>query len=349
MLRGKFDQFNRNVPFSALGQALDSLARQWMTLDDEALDAWRRRLNEALETDGQLILEMAPALSPIIGDQPPLPKLSTAAAKQRLKGLFHRVLSALKQNGQPLILFLDDLQWADQTTLELLETVSGRIPNVLVLGAYRQNEVEAGHPLLTSLQTIERQGCPVTRLTLSPLGESDLNDLVADALDETPEAAMPLARLLLQRTGGNPFFVGQMLTQIHRQGLIRTDRGEISYDIDAIEAAALTDDVVEFMMGRLVEQPIATRETLGLAACIGNRFELLDLATASALSPDDLSKALWLALREGFILPTGEGCGRHDLVDLMRQPGVGFRFLHDRVQQAAYELISEDTRAHIIG
>lgn len=344
-LRGKFDQFNRNVPFSALGQALDALARQWLVLDDATLDGWRSRLDGALGSEGRLILEMAPALAPIVGEQPQLPTLSAAAAKQRLKGLFLRVLTALRQDGQPLVLFLDDLQWADQPTLELLETVSGQIAGLLFIGAYRANEVDRGHPLLGSLQAMERNGCPLTRLTLAVLKESDLIELVADALDDSLELATPLARLLQQRTGGNPFFVAQMLSDIHRQGLIGTEAGRVSYDIDHIQATVLTDDVVEFMMGRLSDQRPETQQTLGLAACLGNRFKLMDLATASALGPEELSKALWPALREGLVLPECDGCGRPDLVDLMQQADVGFRFLHDRVQQAAYELIPADMRA----
>jgi len=348
-IKGKFDQFNRNIPFSAFLQAFRDLMGQLLGESDADLANWRGKILEAVGESGQVIIEVIPELERIIGEQPPVPELSGSAVQNRFNLLFGKFVRVFTTKEHPLVVFLDDLQWADSASLNLLKLLmdDSEVGYLLVLGAYRDNEVFPAHPLMLTLDEITKQGAKIDTLTLAPLDEVDITRLVADTLLCSVEIAAPLSRLVYQKTQGNPFFTTQFLKGLHEDGYI-TFQAEARYwqcDLTQIRQLALTDDVVAFMVGRLRKLPEATQEVLKLAACIGNQFDLATLAVVCEGSQEEVATDLWRGLQEGFVIPESETYKFFQLQqnENNRVEGVtvGYRFLHDRVQQAAYSLIPE--------
>lgn len=351
-IKGKFDQFNRNVPFSAFVQAFRSLMRQLLGESNTALGAWKENILEAVGTSGQVIIEVIPELQHIIGAQPTVPELSGNAAQNRFNLLFRKFLRVFTTKEHPLAIFLDDLQWADSASLNLLkllmeESESGYL---LLLGAYRDNEVFPAHPLMLAFDEIGKQGTQLNTLTLATLAQPDITRLVADTLRCSTEIATPLSQLVYQKTQGNPFFATQFLQGLHAEGSIVFDleAGYWQCDLAQVKQLTLTDDVVEFMVGRLRKLPEATQEVLKLAACIGNRFNLETLAAICEGRKDEVATDLWTVLRDGFVIPESETY-KFFQVEQREDKGaddisVEYRFLHDRVQQASYSLIPEDQK-----
>ena len=350
-IKGKFDQFNRNIPFSAFVQAFRDLMGQLLGESDADLAEWKRQILEAVGENGQVIIDAIPSLENIIGPQPSIPELSGSAAQNRFNLLFGKFVRVFTTPDHPLAIFLDDLQWADSASLNLLkllvsESASGYL---LVLGAYRDNEVFAAHPLMLTLDEIAKQGAPLNTLTLRPLGQTDITHLVADTLLCSSEIAASLAELVYQKTQGNPFFTTQFLQGLHEEGCIIFDVGERYWKCDLVQVRqfALTDDVVEFMVRRLQKLPEATQELLKLAACIGNQFDLATLSIVSECSETDVASILWKALQEGFVLPTNEVYKFYQSAEgecqspVMNEQSPNYKFLHDRVQQASYALIAD--------
>ncbi|MCG8367786.1 MAG: AAA family ATPase, partial [Pseudanabaenales cyanobacterium] len=350
-IQGKFDQFNRNVPFSAFVQAFRSLMGQLLGESDAALATWKEKILDAMGANGQVILEVIPELERIIDKQPVVPKLSGSAAQNRFNLLFGRFVRVFTSPEHPLVIFLDDLQWADSASLNLLkllmnESVSGYL---LVLGSYRDNEVYLAHPLMLALDEIGKQKAHVNTLTLKPLEQFDINQLVADTLLCPTDIAAPFSQLVYQKTQGNPFFVTQFLTGLYEDSYISFDLevGHWQCDLNQVRQLALTDDVVEFMVNRLRKLPPATQNVLKLAACIGNHFDLEILSVVNEAAQDEVALDLWQALQEGLLIPESE---TYKFFQEHETPGgresldvsVSYRFLHDRVQQAAYSLIGVD-------
>ena len=349
VIEGKFDQFNRNMPFSAFLQAFRSLIRQLLSQSDAELNAWKTKILAALEESGQVIIDVIPELSVIIGQQPPIPELSGSAAQNRFNLLFGRFMRVFTTKEQPLVIFLDDLQWADSASLNLLKLLmeESEVGHLLVLGAYRDNEVFPAHPLMLSLAELEKNRALITTITLKPLALNHINQLIAETLSCDLDIAQPLTELVYQKTQGNPFFTTQFLKGLQEDKLIVFNHSLGSWECDLVPVreAALTNDVVEFMVGRLQKLPEATQAVLKLAACIGNQFDLLTLAVVRKASPAEVGADLWRALSEGFVMPVSEtykffqGDGQEEME--MEMVAVSYRFLHDRVQQAAYALIPE--------
>ncbi|MEG4029818.1 MULTISPECIES: AAA family ATPase [unclassified Microcoleus] len=351
--KGKFDQFNRNIPFSAFVQAFRDLMTQLLSESDLQIQAWKTKILAALGDNGQVIIEVIPELERIIGEQPPAPELSGIAAQNLFNLLFQKFISVFTTKEHPLVMFLDDLQWADSASLKLMQLLIGesQSSHLLLIGAYRDNEVSAAHPLMLTLDEVTKTGATVNTITLAPLARTSLNQLVADTLTCSPKLAEPLTELVYQKTKGNPFFATQFLKALHQDGLIIFDvkSGYWQCDISKITEAALTDDVVEFMAQQLQKLPVETQSVLKLAACIGNQFDLTTLAIVSQISETETATALWKTLQEGFVLPQSEiykfYVGEEDNIDRATSQTVSYRFLHDRVQQAAYSLIPEEERA----
>jgi predicted ATPase len=255
----------------------------------------------------------------------------------------------------PLVMFLDDLQWADSASLRLMQLLVAESATgyLLVIGAYRDNEVFAAHPLMLTLDAMAKAGATVNTLTLEPLSSESLNHLVADTLNCDPSWARPLADLVAQKTQGNPFFATQFLKALHQDGLIEFDRvaGYWQCDIVRVREAALTDDVVEFMALQLQKLPPGTQNVLKLAACVGNQFDLGTLAVVSQQLETETAADLWKALQEGLILPESEVykfyMGRERREETENSEVVNYKFLHDRVQQAAYSLIPQQERSRV--
>lgn len=332
-ISGKHDQFQRDIPFSAFIQAFRQLANQILSEPEAQVGRWRTDLLSALGNNAQVVMDVIPELELILGGQPPVPELGPSEAQNRFIMCMQRFIGVFARREHPLVIFLDDLQWADAPSLQLLWTLASqaRTPFLLLLGAYRDNEVFPGHPLLLTVNRLLDSGVTVQTVSLTPLGYTDLRQLAADTLRRTPAEVDELTRLIEEKTGGNPFFVSQMLKELHVRGVFRLDPGSGGWlwDMAGIRAMQLSDNVVDLMAGRIGRLDLRTRQVLRLAACIGNRFELSMLAAVREQSVEDTSESLWEALRTGLLIPAGST----------------FRFLHDRVQQAAYSLIPQEDLA----
>jgi predicted ATPase/signal transduction histidine kinase len=354
-IKGKFDQFNRHIPFSAFVQAFRDLMGQLLSASDQQLKNWQTQILQAVGDNGQVIIEVIPELEKIIGPQPPALELSGTAAQNRFDLLFQNFIHVFTKPEHPLVMFLDDLQWADSASLRLMQLLVAESATgyLLVIGAYRDNEVFAAHPLMLTLDAMAKAGATVNTLTLEPLSSESLNHLVAGTLNCDPYWARPLADLAAQKTQGNPFFATQFLKALHQDGLIEFDRvaGYWQCDIVRVLEAALTDDVVEFMALQLQKLPPGTQNVLKLAACVGNQFDLGTLAVVSQQLEMETAADLWKALQEGLILPESQiykfYMGRERREETENSEVVNYKFLHDRVQQAAYSLIPEQERSRV--
>ena len=330
---GKFDQYKRDIPYATLAQAFQSLVRRILGRDETELNRWRHALLEALGPDGQLMINLIPDLAAIIGEQPPTPDLPPQEARNRFQMVFRRFLSAFAEAEHPLALFLDDLQWLDAATLELLEHLVAEpdVRHVLLIGAYRANELDPSHALVRTLERIRNAGASIQEIALKPLAAGDVRRLIADALRTKPENVRPLTKLVFEKTAGNAFFVNQFITTLAEDGLLAFDseRRAWKWDIDRIRARGFTDNVADLMAAKLERLPKATQEALGLLACLGNVASLATIDLISGTERGAVHAALWQAIRVGLIY---------------RLDGA-YVFIHDRVQEAAYALIPESERA----
>ena len=351
-IKGKFDQFNRNIPFSAFVIAFRDLMGQLLGESDAELAVWKSQILDAVGENGQVIIDVIPELERIIDTQPAVTELSGIAAQNRFNLLFGKFVQVFTTKEHPLVIFLDDLQWADSGSLNLLKLLinESEVGYLLVLGAYRDNEVFPAHPLMLTLDEINKHGANIETLTLAPLSEKDITRLVAETLLCSTELAAPLSQLVYQKTKGNPFFTTQFLKGLYEDGYItfNTEAGYWQCNLSQLRQLALTDDVVEFMVGRLQKLPEANQNVLKLAACIGNSFDLAILAVVCEQTQESVAENLWCALQEGFVIPNSDTYkffqGEEQQQKSVEKISVNYRFLHDRVQQAAYSLIPQERK-----
>ena len=330
---GKFDALKRDIPYATLVQALSELVRHMLRSPEPELERWRAALRQALGECAGLMVQALPQLELVLGPQPPVPELPLAEAQHRLHRTFCRLVDVFAHPEHPLVLLLDDLQWADPASLLLLRHLLAdpASRSLLLLGAYRDNEVEDSHPLSQLLEELRALGVPLCTLLLGPLPLQEVERFVADALGTGQ--AQPLARLAHEKTGGNPFFLGQFLTLLADAGLLTLDVEQRAWrwDLAGIQAQGFTENVLDLMERKLRRLPPATQQVLKLAACIGHRFSPSLLALASGAPQAELEQRLHEPLREG----------------LVQHQGASYAFAHDRVRQAAYELMAPEQRADV--
>jgi len=359
-IAGKFDQFKRNIPYASMIQAFQELMRQLLTESSEKIAIWKTKLLEALGSNGSVIINVIPEVELIIGFQPDVPQLGPSESQNRFNRVFQQFIHVFTKPEHPLVVFLDDLQWADSASLKLIQLLVTDPDSqyLLLIGAYRDNEVSPTHPLMQTLEEIESFGAIVNNIILQPLDIGNVSQLVADTLHDETQKSLPLAELGFNKTQGNPFFLTQLLSTLHREKLLTFDfsSGCWQCDIKQIQTIGITDyNVVELIARNIQKLPAQTQQVLKLAACIGDRFNLDVLAIVNEKSESETAADLWDALQEGLILPLSEAykiplVGMSNWSSTMENEQsyqlpitkISYKFLHDRVQQAAYSLIPED-------
>lgn len=350
---GKFDQLNRSVPFAAIATACRALVNSVLAEPAAVLEDYARRLREALGRNGKLIADIVPELEVVIGPQPPTQPLGPAESQARFELVFRQFLQVFARPEHPLALFLDDLQWADAASLRLLRQMltGGHSSHLLVIGAYRNNDTAQIQPLLLTLDELRKAGVRIDELTLAPLKLEHIVALLGDTLRLDAAVVRPLAEVLLRKTDGNPFFLQQFLTALNEQKLLQFDaeRGRWTWNTAKIEASVASDNVVDLLLARLRRLSDTAREVLNLGACVGHEFDLGTLSLITERSGGDLMSGIWEALREGLLTPLDARSRflteRPSADDEISEVLVSFyRFQHDRVQQAAYELIDAGER-----
>ena len=348
-LAGKFDQLQRDVPYAPLIQAFQELVRQLLGQPEKTLRQWAGKLHAALGSGLGVIVELIPQLSLIVGPTEAIPVSAPEQAQLRLDRVFSRFVEVFAADGHPLVLFLDDLQWADVATLRMIELlmVSCDHCHMLFIGAYRDNEVGAAHPLSALRDKLLARGVRLSTLTLGALSEPQVAQMVSATVRVAVADCAPLTRACYRKTAGNPFFLHQFLDSLNDHGHLRYRAADDSWewDLPAIEQATYTDNVIDVLLEKIGHLPAATRHLLQLAASCGNRFTLDTLALAVARTPWHTQQDLWPALTAGLIQPLD---ARYKYIDgdtHAGDSGISYRFLHDRVQQAAYVVADAGVRA----
>ncbi len=354
---GKFDQFKRDTPLSAFSMAFNSLIRQLLSEDQNQIEYWKQQLLKAIGGNGQVLIEIIPALDLLIGKQEPVLKLGTSENKNRLLTAFTAFLGVLDQESRPLALFIDDLQWVDSGSLELLQALLlSPLQNILIIGAYRNNEVNRSHPLQMMTERLSKEAPhKISTITLQELPTSEVNQLVADSLLRNPAETGQLSELISAKTQGNPFFIKQFLLQLAQVELIYfTEPTHVwQWNLTKINELDVTENVVDLVVSKIQKLTLPAQRLLSLAACIGNRFDIETLAIICQQPENTVAEILWETVTEGFVSAVGKPLRYYkDL--LWDEMGLKknttdyhhFRFQHDRIQQAAYSLIPEQEKKY---
>lgn len=359
-IAGKYEQLQRNIPYSALIQAFRELIQQVLSESEEQVANWRSRLLAALGDNAQAVIDVIPDIELIIGKQPDAMELPPAEAQNRFHLVLEKFIRVFTQSTgmdgveqlHPLIIFLDDLQWADRASLQLIQRWMTVLNDqrLLVIGAYRDNEVNAAHPLAQLLNDIQDAGGAIHSMTLSTLGLAEVDRLIQDTLHCEPERSLPLAKLTLQKTDGNPFFINEFLRFLHQEKLVNFNihQGRWQWNLQRIQAAKLTSNVVELVVDRIQTLPAQSQQALSLAACVGNQFDLETLAAVSEQLPLGTAIHLKSAIQQSLIAPIGDDYNYLESYSQLTEiaSNITYKFLHDRIQQAAYSLIPERDKTH---
>jgi PAS domain S-box-containing protein len=334
---GKFDQYKRDIPYATLAQAFQSLVQRLLGKSEADLAPWRDALRDALGTNARLIIDLVPELELIIGHQPPAPDLPPQDARRRFQLTFRRFIGVFARPEHPLALFLDDLQWLDGATLDLLEDLStgADLQHLMLIGAYRANDVTSAHPLRRKLEAIETAGAKVVEITLAPLAPEHVQQLISEALRCDAERAAPLAQLVHEKTGGNPFFANRFIASLAEEGMLTFDHDAArwSWDLGRIRAKGYTDNLVDLMVGKLTRLTAETQKAVQQLACLGNAAVVAMLSLVCGTTEAEIHSLLEEAVR----------------ADLLERRKDSYHFIHDRIQEAAYLLVPESSRpdAHL--
>ncbi|MGK4004512.1 AAA family ATPase [Sorangium sp. So ce1036] len=357
LVHGKFDPQSRDTPLAPVVDALRELVRQVLTEPPAALDAWRTALLDAVGRSGRLLTELLPELELVIGPQPEVPALGPAEARNRFDLVMRRFVLVFATAERPLVLFLDDLQWADPASLRLLGLLLGDKDrgHVLLVGAYRDNEVDGAHPLTSTLDELRKAGVAMTELTLRPLSPPTVTQILIETLHRDERDVEELSAVIFEKTQGNPFFLSQFLDALHEAQSLWFDAGTgaFRWDLARVRGALATDNVIDLVLSKLHRLAPGTQRALSLAACIGHELDLPALSVIHGKPPAETAADLWEALREGLLVPQG---GDYRLLDANHgvEPGsdvvdldISYRFLHDRVREAAYRLIPDERKEEV--
>ncbi|MGF2039712.1 MAG: AAA family ATPase [Nostoc sp. CmiVER01] len=363
-ISGKFDQLQRDIPYAAIALAFQNLIRQLLTESEAALQTWKLELLAALNPNAQVIIDVIPQVEQIIGKQLPVEQLGATETQNRFNLFFERFITVFAQKEHPLVIFIDDLQWADLASLKLIELLitDANIQYLLIIGAYRDNEVDATHPLMQTLEQIEKEGTRVNNISLQPLEIEYINQLIADTLKCSTKKSKFLSELVTNKTQGNPFFLTQLLHYFYKQNILSFNHNKNNWhwSIEEIERVGITDNVVELTISKIIKLNEKTQKVLQLAACIGNQFNLEVLSLVNNKSQITTARELQPALEAGLIVPLNNDYK----IPLLWNPEeisrdtseispvfipkitkyIPYKFLHDRVQQAAYFLITENEK-----
>ncbi|HCC08051.1 MAG TPA: serine/threonine-protein kinase PknK [Clostridiales bacterium] len=346
---GKFDQLSNNTPYTPFAQAFSGLIRHILTEDEGKIVEWKKRILDAVGSLGQLITNIVPQLEAIIGSQTEVPELPPQQAQNRFNILFQNFIKALATKEHPLVIFIDDLQWADLPTLKLLELINtdSDIKNLLIIGAYRENDVDSAHPLMVTIREIAGTGKEIDTIRLTPLDSGSITLLISDTFKCDNFKTKSLAALSFQKTAGNPFFLYQFLKSVYEDNLIYFDiqNGNWDWDVEKIKEKGYTDNVVDLMINKMKKLPQQAQEILKMAACCGNEFDINTLSIITSKLKLEIAEELWIALQADFIIPLNNNYKliNNDINNL----NVLYKFSHDRIQQAAYSLIEEDVKKHL--
>lgn len=330
-ISGKSELYRRNVPYSALIQAFNGLITQLLTESPVSLDAWRSKLQSALTINGKVMTDVLPALELVIGKQPDVNELGSNETQHRFHFVFERFIEVFTRKENPLVIFLDDLQWIDQGTLNLLEMIITNPENkyLLILGAFRDNEVDRHHPLIQTIRKIEKKTGPIQTLVLRPLDISDMSEIIAVTLKCTKSEVMPISELCMKKTEGNPFYFKQFLLSLYHTRTISFNAltNKWTWNLQGIESMSLTDNLAAFMVKKITDFPADTKELLMYASAGGNQISVDLLMELTGKPVDEIRAQLRWATVENIVIPV-----RSDAGNL-------FRFSHDQIQKAMYSLI----------
>ncbi len=347
-ISGKFDQFKRNIPYSAIIEVFQELIRQLLTENYSQLEKWRKKLLFALGPNAQVIINVIPEVELIVGKQPPVPELAATESGNRFNLVFQNFIRIFGAAEHPLVIFLDDLQWVDSASLKLIKLIvtDTDMQYLLTIGAYRDNEISANHPFKLALEDMHQQGVKIEQITLAHLSVEYISQMIAETTHSKTSLVGSLAELVMDKTGGNPFFVKEFIKTLHTKNLFKLNRSSLSWEwnIAEIEAINITDNVVALMINKLNKLPESTQQVLHLAACVGNKFNLKTLSIIQEKEAATIYQNLISAIRLGLILPTSE-------LEIADAEAINseliinnYKFSHDRIQQAAYCLIKDEEK-----
>ncbi|MBC7659381.1 MAG: diguanylate cyclase [Chitinophagaceae bacterium] len=352
-ISGKFDAFRRSVPYSAFVDAFRELIRQLLGESEMILGNWRDKLAVALGPNGQIMVEVIPEIEMIIGRQAPYQAMGPTEADNRFKMVFRNFVGVFCDKTHPLVIHLDDLQWIDSASMSLIEMLlqDKRLKHLLFVGSYRDNELTEHHPLHLFSESLRLAEMPLETIHLGSLEHSEVTQLIADAMHTTVERVQNLTKLVMDKTAGNPFFTDEFLRNLYRSQLLYfdPDKGSWDWDLDKIRASRMTDNVIELMGSRIQKLQPAARHAVQMASCIGLIFDLVTLAAVGEQTLAEAAASLKEPIAQGLIVPIGDA---YRLVELDipldgREISVEYRFSHDRIQQAAYDLIDEEGKAQV--